>query len=86
MKAGRNARVEVTGATQTTVNVVGTFRLLNDTFFGPVLGTPTPILNVAGKVVRVSQSSKLEAFVSAPNALFKVGRSGNVTGGFCAVR
>jgi hypothetical protein len=36
---------------------------------GPVSGTPTPILNVAGTLVRVSAESTLQAFLFAPNAL-----------------
>jgi hypothetical protein len=84
VRTGRSALVETTGGTPSTVNVVGTFRLLNSTVFGPASGTPTPDLNVDGRLVRVSQAGVLHAFVSAPNALISVGRSGNITGSFCA--
>jgi hypothetical protein len=41
---------------------------------------------VAGALVRLSQNTRLEAFLSAPDALLKVGRSASVTGGFCVAR
>jgi hypothetical protein len=49
---------------------------------GPVSGTPTPILNVAGTLVRVSAESTLQAFLFAPNALLTLDRSALVKGSF----
>jgi hypothetical protein len=41
--------------------VVGTFRLADGSTLGPAPGTPTPILNIAGALVRVSAEA-----ISAP--------------------
>ncbi|HWP66992.1 MAG TPA: hypothetical protein VNO26_13915 [Candidatus Limnocylindria bacterium] len=86
VRTGRAARIETTGGVQSTINVVGTLRLLNGSFLGPDAGTQVPDLVVAGDLVRLSQSSDLQAFLSAPNALLKVGRMAHVTGGFCVGR
>lgn len=83
IKTGRGSSIMTTGGVPSTIQVVGTIRLLNDTFFGPDAGTPLPDVQVAGVVVRLSQNSTLHAFLSAPNALLKVGRSASVIGGFC---
>src|SRR5262245_39499910 len=62
LKAGRNASIEVTGATQSTINVAGDVRLGNGTTFGPAAGTPTPLLNVSGDLVRFGAESDVHGF------------------------
>ena len=83
VKTGKLTRIIMTGATQTTVDVTGTFRLANGSILTPGSGTPTPVLNVAGTLVRVSAGSTLQAFLSAPKALFTLGRSATIKGSFC---
>jgi len=84
IKAGRDTTIETTGATQSTIDVVGTIRLLTQAFLGSAAGTPTPNINVAGALVRISQNSVIEGALRAPNALVRIGRSGTVTGSFCS--
>jgi hypothetical protein len=85
VKTARSTTISITGATQTTMDVAGTFRLANGSSFTPIAGTPTPVLNVAGTLVRVSAAgSTLQAFLSAPNALFTLGRLATIRGSFCA--
>jgi hypothetical protein len=83
VKTGKTTGIVITGAAQTTIDVVSTFRLANASTLTPASGTPTPILNVAGTLVRVSAQSTLQAFLSAPNALFTLGRSATIKGSFC---
>jgi hypothetical protein len=82
VKTGRGT-ITVTGSELTTINVVGTFRLGNGSTLIPGSGTPTPRINVAGSLVRVSHASVLEAHLAAPNALLTLGRGARVSGSFC---
>src|SRR5262245_1693975 len=84
LKTGRNASIEVTGGTQSTINVAGDVRLENGTTFGPAAGTPTPLLNASGDVVKFAAKSNVRAFVSAPNARLSLGRGSTFTGAVCA--
>jgi hypothetical protein len=86
VKTTKGAIVEAAIGTQTTVNVTGIVRLGNGSFFGPATDAPTPILNVAGKMVRTSQMATLQAFVSIPNGLVSFGRGSTLRGSFCADR
>src|SRR5262249_14669926 len=48
----KQVNVQVIGAAQSTITVAGEVALENDTTFGPAAGTPTPLLNVGGDLVR----------------------------------
>jgi hypothetical protein len=86
VKTTRNATIRTTGPTQSTIDVVGDFRLSNGGFFGPDVGTPPPAVRVAGTIMRTSAATVLQAFVSAPNAVISIGRTAVVQGAFCAAR
>jgi hypothetical protein len=75
--------IAVTGSEATTINVVGNFRLADGSSLTPVPGTPTPTINVAGALVRVSHGAALEAHLAAPNAVLTLGRGAKVSGSFC---
>jgi hypothetical protein len=81
-KAGKHAAVLATGGTQTTIDVVGDFRLANGGFLGPA-AAPIPLLNLGGTKLRLGSLGTLQALVSAPSAQFRFGRSGQALGGFC---
>ncbi|HEY8201477.1 MAG TPA: hypothetical protein VII47_09000, partial [Actinomycetota bacterium] len=80
---GRNARIRVTGATLTTINVQGDFRLANGGSLRPDPGSPTPTLNIGGDSFRVGAQATVQANVSAPNALASFGRTAAVLGNVC---
>jgi len=84
LRTARRSRIEVTGPTQTEIDVTGTFRLADQSAMEEDPGTPIPVLNVAGKLVRASAESTLDAFVHAPNAKITFGRSSELFGAFCA--
>jgi len=63
--------------------VVGNFRLADGSTFDPGPRSPTPILNVAGTLVRVSALATLQAFLPAPNATLTLGRSATIAETFC---
>jgi hypothetical protein len=82
-KTARRTTLTVTGSALTTINVLGTLRLANASSLAPATGTPTPKINVAGSLVRVSRGSALEASLSAPNAMLTLGVGAKITGTFC---
>ena len=83
-RAGKNAAITLLGGTQTTIRVTGDFRLGNGSVLAPGAGTPIPRIDVAGRTFRVGARATLEAFTAAPNALLRVGRSGQIRGTACA--
>ena len=42
------------------------------------------VMNVAGKLVRISQADVVEAIITAPNAKIKIQRAGQVYGCSCS--
>ena len=86
VRTGRNVDIRTTGGGTTTINVDGKFRLANGSFMGPEAGSTTPVLNVAGKRVRIGAGSTLQALLSAPDALLTMGRGATLTGIFCVCR
>jgi hypothetical protein len=84
LKMGRNAALVTTGTTQSTLQIAGDFRVGNGAFLGPAAGTPSPRIEIGGASLRVGAQAVLQAFTDAPNALFRVGRSGQVRGTLCA--
>jgi hypothetical protein len=84
-RTGKSATIQVTGPTQSEIDVTGSFRISDgSTMTRDDIGTPLPVVNVAGRIVRVSASSTLQAFVHAPNAQITFGRSALLAGSFCA--
>jgi hypothetical protein len=83
LRTSKRATINVTGTEQTTINIVGTFRLADGSTLVPAPGTPTPRINIAGPYMRVSHRSTLQAFVSAPSALLTLGRYATINGTFC---
>jgi hypothetical protein len=83
LQVGRGGVVEPHGPV--TIDVVGTVLIANEAHLVGVPPAP-PVsitLNVLGKSVRVGQNSVVQAFVSAPNAQFRLGRSSLFQGSFC---
>ncbi|HKA88607.1 MAG TPA: hypothetical protein VKE22_13145 [Haliangiales bacterium] len=84
IRAGRNVTVEVTGATQSIINVRDEVRIQNGSSFGPVGSTPTPLLNVApGDTVRIGKHATVQAFITAPSARLDLGNGTTFTGAAC---
>src|SRR6185295_1227307 len=80
----RNGRIVVAGATDTTINIHGDlFRLANGSFLGRNTPGPLPIVNFDGSSMRVGAQAEITAFVSAPNATLRMGRSAKLQGSFC---
>jgi hypothetical protein len=86
IRTGRNVTINVQGAGNSTINVLGDVRFENGSFFGPTGSTLTPILNVAGNVLRIGAGTTVRAFISAPDAVLSMGRGAHVIGTFCVER
>jgi len=83
IRTGKNVTVEVTGATQSIINVRDEVRIQNGSSFGPVGSTPTPLLNVAGDSVRIGRNATVQAFITAPSARLDLGNGTTFTGAAC---
>jgi len=83
IRTGKNVTVEVTGATQSIINVRDEVRIQNGSSFGPVGSTPTPLLNVAGDSVRIGRNATVQAFITAPSARLDLGNGTTFTGSAC---
>lgn len=73
----------VIDSTDVTINVEGKVQIGAGSFFGSTSGTPL-LLNVAGRVVRISQSAVVNAAILAPDAKVKIQRDGTLLGCYCA--
>jgi hypothetical protein len=83
-KMGRDTAVITNAAT--TMNVVGSVSVGTGGVLGPSAGVPIPIVNAAGRSVRVSQGADLHARVSAPEAKVTFGRDAMLFGCYCALQ
>src|SRR5882724_7137625 len=83
LQTTRGVTIVVSGATASTINVVGSFRLANVSSMLPVNTTPTPSLNVGGGRLRIGAGATIQAFISAPNARGAFGRKSTIAGRFC---
>src|SRR5262249_20663710 len=83
IRAGKRVTVEVTGATQSTINVRDQVRIGDGSTFGPVGSTPPPLLNVAGAAVRFGKKATVQAFITAPSARLDLGDGSTFTGAAC---
>jgi hypothetical protein len=81
--AGKRVRIRVTGSGQTVINVAGSVRIANGSALVAEPGTPLPILNIGGTVVRLGADAVIEAFMSAPQATLSMGRQARILGSFC---
>jgi hypothetical protein len=84
VKTGRDGAIVTVGPVQIDVEhdvVIGT-----DSRLGPDSGTAPVLVNVAGKVVRVSQSAVANAAFVAPDARISFGRDAHLVGCFCTDR
>jgi hypothetical protein len=82
-RGASRSRILVDGATQSTINIQGTFRMGNGSFFGPVVLNNFPKVNVQGSMVRLGAHGELQAFLRAPNARANGGRGAHFSGTFC---
>jgi hypothetical protein len=83
IRTGKHVTVEVTGATQSTINVRDEVRIDDGSTFGPVGSTPTPLLNVAGDTVQIGKHASVQAFITAPSARLDLGDGTTFTGAAC---
>lgn len=82
LKMGRYGRFVTRGIT--TINVVGNLTVGSGCYGGPeTANDATPILNIGGTKVRVSQGATLQAAVDAPFAKLTFGRDSTLLGCFC---
>ncbi|HJQ85517.1 MAG TPA: S8 family serine peptidase [Candidatus Binatia bacterium] len=84
LRTTRQAAIYVTGSDQTIINIAETMRISNASVLQSQGTVPGPVINVAGRLVRVGRDARLDAYVTAPNALFRVGRAGQINGTFVA--
>jgi hypothetical protein len=84
VKGGRGAKIRVLGATPTTVDVVGSFLLGGNAEFSPLPGTPVPTLEVGGTALHLGPTTRIQAWITAPHAGVRFGRSVELDGTFCA--
>lgn len=82
LKIGRTARVVTSG--RTTIAVAGSVQVGGASYLGPEPPSePTPLLNVLGLRVALSQSAVVRARVTAPNARLSFQRDATLQGCFC---
>src|SRR5262249_37353259 len=86
LRAGRNVTVELLGPGSSTLDVVGDLRLSNGSALGPGATGPTPILRVGGSQAKFGAHVVVDAFLSAPDALLRLGLGSGFRGAFCADR
>jgi hypothetical protein len=83
LKAGRASQIVLLGPGQSTIDVKGNVTIGgNAEIIADASGAP-PELNLAGTSVRFGPMSTVNAFITAPNALLRLGRSATVHGSFC---
>jgi hypothetical protein len=86
LRTGRNATIQVLGSGQSTIDIAGDLRLENGSRLAPSAPASTPIVNVGGTTADLGAQVVVEAFLSAPQADFRLGRGSTFTGAFCADR
>jgi len=84
LKMGRNAVLTTVG--QATLNVQRNVVIGTASTFGPAVGDTPIVVNVAGKLVRVSQSAVANAAFFAPAGRITFGRDSHLLGCFCTDR
>src|SRR5262245_7723575 len=84
IKMGRNATLETLGPA--TLNVERTVAIGSASRLGPATGDTPVVVNVAGKLVRVSQSAVANAAFYAPSGRITFGRDSDLLGCFCTDR
>ena len=82
-KAGRGAEIIVLGPGQSTIDILGSLTLGGNGELHPDAGTFPPAINVAGNSIRLGPRSTVNAFITAPGALMRLGRSAVLHGSFC---
>jgi hypothetical protein len=83
-KMGRNAVLTTLGSA--TLNVQRNVVIGTASTFGPAVGDTPIVVNVAGKLVRVSQSAVANAAFFAPAGRITFGRDSHLLGCFCTDR
>ena len=78
------ARLFTDGVTE--LDIAGGVKVDNGARMEPVGGTPTPVANVAGALVRIGPGAFVQAAIHAPNATVTIGRGGELRGCFCAAQ
>jgi hypothetical protein len=86
LRTGRNATIQVLGSGQSTIDIAGDLRLENGSRLAPGAPASAPIVNVGGTTADLGAQVVVEAFLSAPQADFRLGRGSTFTGAFCADR
>ena len=81
IKTGRSAEIVPLGAV--TINVEGTVKIGAESHVESAAGQPAAQVNVAGRLIRITQGAVAQAFFAAPKAQIRVGRGATVEGGFC---
>jgi hypothetical protein len=84
IKMGRNASLTTLGTA--TLNVQRNVVVGTASTFGPAVGDTPIVVNVAGKLVRVSQSAVANAAFFAPAGRITFGRDSHLLGCFCTDR
>jgi len=84
LKMGRNAVLTTVG--QATLNVQRNVVIGTASTFGPAVGDTPIVVNLAGKLVRVSQSAVANAAFFAPAGRITFGRDSHLLGCFCTDR
>jgi len=85
LTTSRNATISVAGGTASIINIANKFRLADSSTFLPIGTTPTPAVNIAGDMFRISRQAKIQAFISAPNAMASFGHGSTIIGSVCVL-
>jgi hypothetical protein len=83
LKTGRASDIVLLGPGQSVIDVIGNVTIGGNGDIRADDGTVPPELNVGGTSVRFGPMSTINAFIKAPNALLRLGRSATIHGSFC---
>ena len=83
LKAGRASVIVSFGPGQSIINVRNNVTIGGNGEIITDNGAVPPELNVSGLSIRFGPMSTINAFITAPNALLRLGRSGALNGSFC---
>src|SRR5262249_17126701 len=81
---GRHATIDVTGSTQSTINVRDEVRIGDASTFEPLGNTFTPLVNATSDTIDIGAHATVRAFITAPSARLVLGNGAKFSGTACA--
>jgi hypothetical protein len=86
LRAARGAAVEVAAGLRSTLHVAGELRLGPGSRLVPAPAGAPPVVQVAGRRVRLGPRAAMHGFLAAPHAWLSIGRQATLAGTACAER